>query len=154
MSVVSVNGQEFYYTDTQGEGPGVVFSHGALLDSAMWDETVRGLGAGVRAVALDARLHGQTPGTSTDFTFWDSARDVLGLMDALGIGRAVLAGHSQGGFTALRAALLAPERVSGLVLVDTMSVPWPPEAAAQTRGARDGLAAAGPTPWPPRCCPA
>ena len=144
MSAVTVNGQEFYYTDTRSEGPAVVFSHGALLDSTMWDETVRGLGAGVRAVAWDTRLHGQTPGTSTDFTFWDSARDLLGLLDALGIGRAVLAGHSQGGFTALRAALLAPERVSGLVLVDTMSAAWPPEAAAQLGGARDGLAAAGP----------
>ena len=69
MSTVTVNGQQFYYSDTEGDGPAVVFSHGALLDSSMWDETARGLGAGVRSVAVDARLHGQTPGTSTGFTF-------------------------------------------------------------------------------------
>jgi pimeloyl-ACP methyl ester carboxylesterase len=51
MSIVTVRGQEIYYTDTQGDGPAVVFSHGALLDSAMWDETVRALVPGVRAIA-------------------------------------------------------------------------------------------------------
>jgi pimeloyl-ACP methyl ester carboxylesterase len=154
MSTATVNGQEFYYTDTQGDGPVVVFSHGALLDSTMWDETVRALVPGVRAVAWDALLHGQTPGTSTDYTFWDAAKNLLGLLDALGIDRAVLAGHSQGGFASLRAALLAPARVSGLILIDTMATPWPPEAIAQLSGARDGFAAAGPEAVAPGLLPA
>jgi len=154
MSIVTVSGQEIYYTDTQGDGPAVVFSHGALLDSGMWDETVRALVPGVRAIAWDARLHGRTPGTRTDHTFWDAGQDLLGLLDALGIDRAFLAGHSQGGFTALRAALLAPARVSGLILLDTMAAAWPPEAIAQLSGARDGLAAAGPEAVAPGLLPA
>ncbi len=144
MSVITVNGQQIYYADTEGNGPAVVFSHAALLDSGAWEETISALTPGVRAIAWDARLHGQTPGTGTSHTYWDSARDLLGLLDALGIDHAVLAGHSQGGFISLRAALLAPERVSGLVLIDTMAASWPPEAIEQMTGARDGFTAAGP----------
>lgn len=44
---------------------------------------------------------------------------MLALLDHLGIGRAVLGGMSQGGFLSLRAALLAPERVQGLILIDS-----------------------------------
>ena len=55
------------------------------------------------------------------FTTSDSARDVLGLLDHLGIDAAVLGGMSQGGFLSLRAALLAPERVRALVLIDTQA---------------------------------
>jgi 3-oxoadipate enol-lactonase len=53
------------------------------------------------------------------FSYWDSARDVLALLGHLGIERAVLGGMSQGGFLGLRAAMLAPERVAGLILIDS-----------------------------------
>jgi pimeloyl-ACP methyl ester carboxylesterase len=55
------------------------------------------------------------------FSYWDSARDVLALLDHLGIDQAVLGGMSQGGFLSLRAALLAPQRVRGLVLIDSQA---------------------------------
>ncbi len=48
-----------------------------------------------------------------------SARDPLALLDHLGVQRAVLGGMSQGGFVSLRAVLLAPDRVRGLILIDT-----------------------------------
>jgi 3-oxoadipate enol-lactonase len=153
MSTINVNEQQIYYTDTEGNGPAVVFSHGALLDSSIWDETIRALVPDFRGIAWDARLHGQTPGTGPAHTDWDSARDLLALLDALGINRAVLAGHSQGGFISLRAALLAPSRVSGLVLIDTMATAWPPESIALMNGARDGFAAAGPDAVAPELLP-
>lgn len=59
---------------------------------------------------------------------------MLALLDHLGIPRAALAGMSQGGFIALRAALLAPERVSALVLMDTRSGIDAPETIAAFGG--------------------
>jgi pimeloyl-ACP methyl ester carboxylesterase len=140
MNSITVHGQTIQYTDTGdagGDTHAVVFSHGALLDSSMWDEQVAELSPGFRCIAWNER-HGA--GQSA----WDSARDLLGLLDALGISRAVLVGHSQGGFVSLRAALLAPERISALVLIDTMAAPWPAEAVAQMGAVRDGFTAAGP----------
>jgi pimeloyl-ACP methyl ester carboxylesterase len=71
-------------------------------------------------VTWDERGHGGTP-AEAPFTYWDSAHDALALLDHLGIEQAVFAGMSQGGFIALRAALTAPDRVRGLVLIDTQS---------------------------------
>jgi pimeloyl-ACP methyl ester carboxylesterase len=53
------------------------------------------------------------------FTFWDLSADVVALLDHLDIQRAVLVGHSQGGWLAMRAALEEPSRIAGLVLVGT-----------------------------------
>jgi pimeloyl-ACP methyl ester carboxylesterase len=72
-----------------------------------------------RVIAWDARGHGKTVHPERPFSYWDLARDLLALMDTLSIERATIGGVSQGGFISLRAALLAPERVSSLLLFDT-----------------------------------
>jgi 3-oxoadipate enol-lactonase len=120
MPVAAANGVELTYTDSGGQGPAVVFSHGFLMDQAMFDRQVAALTPQYRVVTWDQRGHGGTraPGP---FTYWDSAADVLALLDHLGIERAVLAGMSQGGFLSLRAALTAPDRVRGLVLIDSQA---------------------------------
>jgi len=115
-----VNGIEINYTDSGGQGPTVVFSHGYLMDQTMFDQQVAALAPEYRVITWDERGHGGTraPGP---FTYWDSAADVLALLDELGVERAVLAGMSQGGFLSLRAALTAPDRVRALVLIDTQA---------------------------------
>jgi pimeloyl-ACP methyl ester carboxylesterase len=75
-----------------------------------------------RCVTWDERGHGQTDAPGS-WTYWDSARDLLSLLDHLEIEAAVLVGMSQGGFLSLRAALLAPERVKGLVFIDSQAGP-------------------------------
>jgi pimeloyl-ACP methyl ester carboxylesterase len=121
MPHASVNGQRLYYEDT-GEGEDViVFSHGFFMSHEMFDAQVAALRDRWRCIAWDERGHGQTETTPEPFSYWDSARDVLGLLDHLGVERAVLAGMSQGGFLSLRAALLAPKRVRALVLMDTQT---------------------------------
>ena len=151
MSTIDVNGQTINYTDTGADdstdaagGTAVVYSHGALMDASMWQAQIDALAPTRRAIAWDARLHGGTVDSGPEHTAWDSARDLIALLDALDVGRAVLVGHSQGGFVSLRAALLAPERVSALVLIDTMATAWPEPAIEQMTGARAGFAAAGP----------
>lgn len=110
-----------FYTDTGGSGPVVVFGHGFFMDSSMFSPQVEYLASrGFRVLCWDARGHGKTESAADSlFTYWDSARDVLAVMDAARVDRATLAGMSQGGYAALRAALLAPERVGALVLLDT-----------------------------------
>jgi len=138
-----VGGAHIHYTDIgAADAPAVVFSHGNLMDASMWAPQLAHL-SGYRRIAWDARLHGHTRDDGLPYTYWRSARDLLGLLDHLGIERATLIGHSQGGFVALRAALLAPHRIAGLVLIDTMHTAWPAPALEQMGQVRDLFAAAG-----------
>lgn len=120
MASASVNGTTVSYTDSGGPGPAVVLSHGYLMDAEMFAPQVTALAPEFRVIAWDQRGHGGTHATGS-FTYWDSARDLLGLLDHLGIERAVLGGMSQGGFVSLRAALLAPDRVRALILIDSQA---------------------------------
>src|SRR6202167_4304007 len=88
-------------------------------------------------------MRGCTKDDGAFFPYWDAADDLLGLLDHLGVEQATLAGHSQGGFLSLRAALSAPERVKALVLIDTAAVAWPSETVAQMGGMRDRFSAGG-----------
>jgi 3-oxoadipate enol-lactonase len=127
MPFASVNGQRLYFEDTAGNGPVVVFSHGNLMNRDMWAAQVEALRGEFRCVVRDERLHGRTKDDGGLHSYWDAADDLLGLLDHVGVERATLVGHSQGGFPSLGAALRAPERVKALVLTDTAAVAWPPE---------------------------
>ena len=120
MATASVNGITVTYHDSGGDGPAVVFSHGYLMDSEMFEPQVAALAPDYRVITWDERGHGGTR-ASGPFSYWDSARDVLALLDHLGIGQAVFGGMSQGGFLSLRAALTAPGRVRGLILIDSQA---------------------------------
>ena len=133
MPHADVNGQHLYYEDTGGGGLPVILAHGFLMDRSMFDRQIEVLAPTYRAVTWDERGFGRTEFDGQPFTYWDSARDLLGLMDHLGIERAVIGGMSQGGFVSLRAALLAPERVVALILLDTAATAQRPEAAEQER---------------------
>jgi 3-oxoadipate enol-lactonase len=121
MPHATINGQQLFYSDTGGDGPPVVLSHGFLMDHSMFDHQVAALRDRYRVITWDERGFGQTDYDGQAFSYWDSASDVLALMDHLGIDRAVLGGMSQGGFLSLRAALLAPERVRALILLSTQA---------------------------------
>jgi pimeloyl-ACP methyl ester carboxylesterase len=120
MPTAAINGTQLSYADSGGDGPAVVLSHGYLMDASMFDAQVAALAPGYRVITWDARGHGGTPAPGP-FSYWDSASDALGLLDHLGIEEAVLGGMSQGGFLSLRAALLAPRRVRGLILIDSQA---------------------------------
>jgi pimeloyl-ACP methyl ester carboxylesterase len=130
------------YEDTGGSGPPVVLSHGILMNGSMFEPQVAALRDGYRVITWDERGHGPAEHEGT-WTYWDSARDVLALLDHLGIQSAVLGGMSQGGFLSLRAALLAPDRVRALVLIDTQAGPEDPDAGALYQGMAESWAAGG-----------
>ncbi|HVW40222.1 MAG TPA: alpha/beta hydrolase [Amycolatopsis sp.] len=113
-------------TDTGGDGPLVVFSHGFLMNHTMFAPQVEALRDAYRVVTYDERAHGEVEPEGR-WSYWDLADDVLAILDHLGVERAVLAGMSQGGFLSMRAALRAPERVRALVLMDTQAGVEDPE---------------------------
>lgn len=119
MAYAEVNGQRLYYTDTGGSGPAIIFSHGYLMDHEMWASQVEAVRDAYRCITWDERCWGQTEAADAPFDYWDLADDCLGLMDHLGVPQAILVGMSQGGFLSMRATLKAPDRVRGLVLIDT-----------------------------------
>jgi 3-oxoadipate enol-lactonase len=121
MSVAEVRGQRIFYSDTGGGTLPLVLSHGFLMDSDMFDAQVRSLRNRHRVITWDQRGHGRTVTADDPFTYWDSAEDLAGLLDALKINRAVFGGMSQGGFVSMRFALAHPERTAALILIDSQS---------------------------------
>ncbi|MEI6743865.1 MAG: alpha/beta hydrolase [bacterium] len=115
-----INGATIYYEDTGSNLPAVILSHGFLMDHEMFAPQVAALQSTHRVITWDERGFGGTVAPD-EFTYWDSAKDVIGLMDYLGIDSGVVGGMSQGGFLSLRVALTAPERVRGLILLDTQA---------------------------------
>jgi len=118
VPTVDRGGSRIFFEE-QGTGPCIVFGHSFLCSGAMWAAQVRGLADRARAVNVDLRGHGRSSPSSGTFGLDDMVDDVLAVLDAVHADRAVWAGLSIGGMVALRAALRAPERVSGLVLADT-----------------------------------
>lgn len=117
-----IRGCELVY-DLAGDGPAVVWGHGLTssmasedeLDWFDWDD----IRMTHRVLRYDARGHGRSASTAApeSYAWRELAIDQLALCDELGIDTYVAAGASMGTATALHAAVLAPERVDGLVLV-------------------------------------
>jgi 3-oxoadipate enol-lactonase len=144
MPHASVNGQQIYFEDTGGDGPVVILAHGFLMDHEMFAPQVAELRDRYRVITWDERGFGLTEYDGQPFTYWDSAADCLALLDHLGVERAVVGGMSQGGFVSLRVALTAPDRVRGLVLLDTEAGAVSPEKHEAEQGMIDIWLSAGP----------
>lgn len=119
MPIINANGLDFHYQRT-GSGPDAVLIHGLTGDLSIWMlcGAMDALGRTHRTTAYDLRGHGYSAVPRADYTSADQAADALAIMDALGIEKASLVGHSFGGVIALHAAATAPERTTALVLSD------------------------------------
>ncbi len=112
-----VHGTTVGYDDV-GTGLPVVLLHAFPLNRQMWAETSRDLAEDYRIIMPDLRGFGATDGTP-EVSIAAMADDVIGLLDALKIERAVIGGLSMGGYVALNLVGRYPERCCGLVLADT-----------------------------------
>jgi pimeloyl-ACP methyl ester carboxylesterase len=142
-SIATVNGQRVHYVDHGGDGPAVVLLHSFLMDTDMFAPQVEALGGEFRLVAVDERGHGGTP-AGGPFDYWDVARDVLGVLDELGLESAAVVGTSQGGFIGIRMALLAPARVRALAVLGTSAAAEDATVAEQYRQLGRSWVANGP----------
>lgn len=108
-----------------GELP-LVLVHGFPVDHRMWDETVDQLE--VPAFSVDLPGFGDAPDVAGEPSVEAYADAVAAALDARGVGRAVVAGMSMGGYVALALAERRPDLVAGLALVDTKTVADAPAA--------------------------
>ncbi len=110
------------------DGPTVLFLHGGGQTRHSWKQTGAQLGAaGIRAVTLDARGHGDSQwALDRDYRYEAMVGDVLAVLEQLGGGPAVLVGASMGGITGLLAtAAPGGDAIAALVLVDIVTRPEP-----------------------------
>jgi pimeloyl-ACP methyl ester carboxylesterase len=104
-----------------GKGSVVVLLHGFLENAGMWQPLVPSLEKKYRVIAIDLLGHGQTPPLGYVQTMEDQADMVHAVLHELRIRKAVLAGHSMGGYVALAFAEMFPEMIKGLALINSTS---------------------------------
>lgn len=104
-----------------GRGDPIVLVHGLGDDHRAWRRVVAPLMLSRRVVLYDFRGHGGTELGDADGTLEQLGGDLVALLDALELTRAMVAGFSLGGTIAMRAAIDHPDRIAGLALVATSS---------------------------------
>lgn len=123
----------------RGDGTAVVLCHGFPELAFSWRYQLDALaGAGFRAIAPDQRGYGGSsrPERIDAYGLTELCGDMVGLLDALGIERAVFAGHDWGGFVAWGMPVLHPERTAGVIGVCTPYIAFP--GTAMLRALVDG----------------
>jgi|EP01035_Chromulina_nebulosa_P021981 3-oxoadipate enol-lactonase len=141
--------------DGDAAAPALVLSNslGTTLD--MWEPQVPAFARGLRVIRYDTRGHGGSPVTRGPYTFDELGRDVLAVMDALGVDKAHFCGISMGGHTGLWLGVHAGHRLQSLVVCNSAARigslgPWM-ERAAMVRGAgaagMRALAESAPARW-------
>jgi 3-oxoadipate enol-lactonase len=116
----TVNGVRLHYRiDGRADGPWLTFCNSLGTDLSMWDRQIAALGEHFRLLRYDRRGHGQSATPPAPYAIDDLGRDVLGLLDALGIERTHYCGLSIGGLVGQWLAVNAPDRLDRLVLCST-----------------------------------
>ena len=115
----------------QGQGTPLVLLHGFPLNKSIWSAQQSALSGQARVVCPDLRGHGDSPAPPGPYDLDLFARDILNLLDVLKIDKAILMGHSMGGYVTLAAWQMAPKRFTALGLICS-------QAAADTDQQRQG----------------
>ena len=115
---VNSNGLRIHYYRTGGDKPKVVFNHGAGDDGLCWTHVVKELENDYDVIMVDARGHGKSSTGKGDYSSGQRVADLTGLIQALGLDRPVVGGHSMGADTSMNFAAAHPELTRGVFLED------------------------------------
>jgi 3-oxoadipate enol-lactonase len=139
MPMLATNQTNLYY-EVSGEGQPVVLIHGLGSSTRDWESQVSELSKSHQVITLDLRGHGRSDKPAGPYQIPMFAADLAGLLQALGIFSAHLAGLSLGGGVAFQFALDYPSRVRSLTLVNTApALGGAPEQAEQEIARRVGI---------------
>jgi pimeloyl-ACP methyl ester carboxylesterase len=134
----AVNGMQMYYEE-RGHGPPLVLLHNYGGCTRTWQPHVERLAEHYRVLVPDLRGHGRSTNPSGEFTHRQAARDVLALLDQLGVTRFRAMGISTGAMTLLHMATQQPARVEAMALVGAASHLPEPTRAIMRRASPDSL---------------
>ncbi len=115
---VEASGLRFHLYEWGGAGRPVVLLHGLASNARVWDFVAPLLAERARVVAIDQRGHGLSSGSETGYGFDQTTTDLAGVVEALGLVRPVIAGHSWGASVAVEFAARHPDAAAGIILVD------------------------------------
>ncbi len=127
------NGLRLHYVEWgPATAPAVLLLHGIGGHGLVWQPVVRVLGRRFRCIAPDARGHGASGWAGAGgYVSDEHFADLPPLLDALGVERAAVCGHSMGAAAAIQFAACLPERCWGLVVVDAYPDPAPSAGSEQ-----------------------
>jgi 3-oxoadipate enol-lactonase len=118
VPTIKTAGAEIYY-EAVGEGPAMLFAHGAGGNAASWWQQVPEFRRNYRVITFDHRGFGRSRCAAEQFSAAQFDNDAIAILDAEHIDRAAVVCQSMGGWTGVRLAVNQPERVSALVLGNT-----------------------------------
>ncbi|GEP49872.1 alpha/beta hydrolase [Flavobacterium noncentrifugens] len=121
MKTTTYKNSKIAYSDS-GKGTAVVFLHGFLENSHMWNAFVPELSKKFRVIVIDLLGHGQSESLGYVHSMEDNADMVFSVLNDLRVRKAVIAGHSMGGYVALAFAELYPDSVKGIALINSTSI--------------------------------
>ncbi|MSQ23136.1 MAG: alpha/beta hydrolase [Chloroflexi bacterium] len=119
MATANVNGMDMYY-EVHGDGPAIVFAHGVGGNHASWYQQVPFFSRYYKVITVDQRGFGRSEDVN-GLGRGAFVSDVKELLDQLGIGETCLVAQSMGGSTCMGFTTSYPERVSALVMADTLA---------------------------------
>lgn len=121
MPEAKIGGRRLSYEDSGGEGTPILLLHGFPHGAALWESQFAGLGGRFRIIAPDLPGFGgsEPPPDPMSWRIQHYADAAFGLLDELGVEKAVVGGISMGGYVAFSMLRRRPERIQALVLVDT-----------------------------------
>ncbi len=125
---------ELAYEET-GDGPPVVVLHGLFGSSTNWRRIARALSDRHLVFTVDLRNHGNSPWAAT-MSYREMAEDVVALFDRLGLKKPDVLGHSMGGKVAMTLALMEPQRIARLVVVDIAPISYGDHFSSYTQAMR------------------
>ncbi len=121
-----------YRWDGPADGPVLVLSNSLMSNYSMWDDTMPALADKFRVLRYDKRGHGRSTVTPGPYSIASLSEDLIGLMNALGVQKAHVAGLSMGGMISQYIGANHPERVLSLALCNTASE-MPPRSLWEER---------------------
>lgn len=118
MPFIASNGRQIYY-ERHGQGPAVVFLHGAGSNGATWWQQLPVFKAHFTCILMDIRCFGRSVAPTAEFTLPNFVNDLLAVLEHEKIDQASIVGQSLGGMIGLKFALQQPRRIKSFVACDT-----------------------------------